>query len=356
MTKSSSHPCDGTRNASHTLNPTDPAAFILGLIALAFLLHELQWILLPFVLSGLVAFVCTPIVEWLTARLQKPRWISAVIVFIGLLFVVILAGRLIAPPLLHEIAQAVTGIEPLFDGLAKALLGNKTINILGEPMNAPQLAHAALIGVRDWAGHAGRIALIGSSLAAAIFGSVVGFVLLFYFLLSGPQLIKGVLWLAPRERRPLIGEVLRRLDPLLKRYFIGVIVTVFYASFAAYLGLGLVLHVEHALVLAIVTGVLEIIPVFGPAASAILAGLAAIRSATGVGPIIGYAIYAVALRLSIDQFLAPIVLGKAARMNPVIIIFSFFAGGVLFGLIGIILAIPIALTVRVAISAMRSEA
>ncbi len=180
--------------------------------------------------------------------------------------------------------------------------------------------------------------------------------LLFYFLLSGPQLIKGVLWLAPRERRPLIGEVLRRLDPLLKRYFIGVIVTVFYASFAAYLGLGLVLHVEHAVVLAIVTGVLEIIPVFGPAASAILAGLAAIRSATGIGPIIGYAIYAVALRLSIDQFLAPIVLGKAARMNPVIIIFSFFAGGVLFGLIGIILAIPTALTVRVAISAMRSEA
>jgi predicted PurR-regulated permease PerM len=193
-------------------------------------------------------------------------------------------------------------------------------------------------------------------MAAVLFGGFVSLVLLFYFLLNGPKLMAGLLWLAPQRRRPQLRIIWQRLDPLIKRYFIGVIVTVAYATFAAYLGLGLVLRIPHALVLAVVTGVLEIIPVFGPAASALLGGLAAVSAAKGIGLIIGYAIYAIALRLSIDQLMGPIVLGTAARMNPTIIIFCFFAGGVLFGLVGIILAIPTALAVRVTLSVLRGTA
>lgn len=338
------------------MRPSDPTPLLIALIALAVAVHELQWVLLPFVLSGLVAYISTPLVEWLAGRLAKPRWVAVILVFLGILFLMSVAAFVGAPPVLREIGHAVTDFRSLSEGLAKALLGHQTIGLFGRSFDAPQLAQFASSGMQQWVGRPASVAMIGSIVTLTIFGIVVGFVLLFYFLLSGPQLIKGAIWLAPARRRPLIGEIARRMDPLLKRYFIGVIITIAYATVAAYLGLGLVLRIKHAMVLALVTGFLEIIPVFGPAASALLAGLAALRSATGIGLIIGYAIYAIALRLSIDQFFSPIALGTAARMNPAIIIFSFFTGGVLFGLVGIILAVPTALTVRVTLCVLRGEA
>jgi len=142
---------------------------------------------------------------------------------------------------------------------------------------------------------------------------------------------------------------------MLRRYFIGVIVIVAYAWVAAYVGLGLVLGIPHAVFLALLTGLLEMIPMIGPIAAAVIAGLVAVRYATGIGPIIAYTVYAIALRVSIDQILAPIVLGSAARVHPVVIIFCFLAGGVLFGVVGIILAVPAALVVRTSLAILYDE-
>src|SRR5581483_203266 len=122
--------------------------------------------------------------------------------------------------------------------------------------------------------------------------------------------------------------------PLLRRYFIGVGIVFLYASAAAYVGLGLVLGLRHAAFLALLTGLLELIPLVGPAASALLGGLVAIHQATSAASIIGYAIYAAALRISIDQFFGPIVLGRAAYVRPVLVIFCFLSGGILFGIVG----------------------
>jgi predicted PurR-regulated permease PerM len=287
--------------------------------------------------------------------LRKPRWVAAVLTFGLLLLALAIAALLVIPPLLHLLEGAASGVQPLLDSFAKVILKSGTINVFGQSMNATQLAQAGVSAMRAWISHPANIVLIGSSAAGGLFGGFVSLVLLFYFLLNGPQLVAGAIWLAPRRRQPLLHEVCRRLAPLVKRYFIGVVITVAYATCAAYLGLGLVLRIHHAVVLAILTGVLEIIPVFGPASSAVLAGLAAVQSAKSIGLIIGYAIYAIALRLSIDQFIGPIALGTAARMNPTVIIFCFFTGGVLFGLIGIILAVPTALAVRVTLSVVRDE-
>src|ERR1051325_8925783 len=73
---------------------------------------------------------------------------------------------------------------------------------------------------------------------------------------------------------------------------------VIYASIAAYCGLGLILGIRHAVLPAIMTGFLEMIPVIGPLTSAVVAGLVAVRYATGIGNLIGYAVYATVLRLS----------------------------------------------------------
>jgi predicted PurR-regulated permease PerM len=61
------------------------------------------------------------------------------------------------------------------------------------------------------------------------------------------------------------------------------------------------------------------------------------------------------LRLSIDQILGPLALGAAARAHPVLVIFCFLAGGALFGIIGVILAVPSALVIRTTLAILYDE-
>ncbi len=134
---------------------------------------------------------------------------------------------------------------------------------------------------------------------------------------------------------------------MLRRYFTGVGVVVLYTVIAAYFGLGFFLHLDHAVILAILTGLLETIPVVGPAASAVMGALAAMNRTTSFANILAFSVYLVVLRISIDQILGPIVLGKAARVSPVLVMFCFLSGAVLFGISGVILAVPFALSIKV---------
>ena len=332
---------------------SDRSELWIVLAILAVVLHELQWILSPFVIAGLIAYLGTPLVERLA--ISRSRHTAAVVVFLFLFAVISGMALLGAPPLARELTRLVVDIQSIFENLAKSAMGEATISLLGRQTNATQLARTATEGVREWIEQPGRISAIGAASFAGTFSIFLTLVLLFYFLLSGRRILQGLLWLAPAEERPLLQEVWRRLDPMLKRYFIGVIIVVIYATIAAYVGLGLVLGLHHAVFLALLTGVLEMIPVAGPGASAVIAGLVAVRHAAGIGSILAYAIYAAALRLSIDQLLGPLVLGAAARLHPVLIIFSFLAGGALFGLPGVILAAPMNLVLKIALTVIRGE-
>ncbi|MBV9201826.1 MAG: AI-2E family transporter [Alphaproteobacteria bacterium] len=328
---------------------------ILLVILVALLVSQLQWVLLPFVISGLIAYICTPAIDGLAARTRMPRSLYAVATFLVLVLLASLFGWFGIPSMISGLKGIVTDFQGIIRGAARSVLGDSKVTLLGEPMNAEQLAGAVVAGVRDWLGNAGRLATLGTATFAMMFGMILTLVLLFYFLFSGPVVARGLLALMPPGQRPLIRHVATQVDPVVRRYFIGVVVVVTYAWIAAYVGLGLVLGIPHAVFLALLTGLLEMIPVIGPISAAVIAGLVAVRYATGIGPIIAYAVYATALRLSIDQLFGPIVLGSAARVHPVVVIFCFLAGGALFGIVGIILAIPVALVVRTTLAILYDE-
>jgi predicted PurR-regulated permease PerM len=328
---------------------------IFVLIAVALLLYEIQWILPPFVLAGIVAYICTPLLDWLTAKSGLPRLLFALAIFGVFLLAAAAVGYLAAPPLARELARMFTDFQSIVRELAHRILGDEKISLLGQPMDASQLAQAAAAGVRNWFGRTGAIMSLGGIAFGSMFGAILTLVLLFYFLLGGPSIARGLVRLVPPGQRPLILHIWSFLDPVLKRYFIGVLIVVIYAATAAYIGLGLVLGIPHAFLLALLTGFLEMIPVIGPGASALIAGLVAVHYAAGIGPIIAYALYATALRISIDQVFGPLALGTAARLHPVLVIFCFLAGGVLFGIIGVIMAVPVALTVKVTLTLLYDE-
>ncbi|HEY8162170.1 MAG TPA: AI-2E family transporter [Methylocystis sp.] len=333
----------------------DSTAIVVAIGILGFVFHVLQWVLLPFVLAGLLAYLCNPLVEKLSPASRGSRLRGAVLVFIALAAIASLIGWLGLPPLTREIEYLVTDIQSAFRTVAHSLVDDRSVMVFGERMNADQLAQGATAGVRDWITQTGRLTELATLTFAAFFGGVLVLVLLFYMLLKGPEVFRGLLWLAPMEQRPTIEIIWSRLGPLLWRYILGVLIVVAYAIVAAYIGLGLLLGLRHAVFLAFLTGILEMIPVVGPGASAVIAGLVAIRGATGIGPVIGYAIYAIVLRLSIDQLLGPIILGAAATLSPILIIFSFLVGGVLFGVSGIILAVPAVITVKTSLAVLRDE-
>jgi predicted PurR-regulated permease PerM len=328
---------------------------IFVLIAVALILYEIQWVLPPFVLAGLLAYVSTPAIEWSTKRSGLPRPLVALVFFAVFLLIAAAIGYLGVPPLVREMTRLFGDFESIIRAFAQRMIGDGKISLLGQPMNAGELAQAAGNGLRNWFSQTRVVAGLSGAAFGMMLGAVLTSVLLCYFLLNGPSIARGLLWLVPPQQRPLIAHIWSFADPLLKRYFIGVAIVVAYAAAAAYIGLGVALGIPHAVPLAMITGVLEMIPMVGPAASALIAGLVAIHYAAGIGAIIAYAIYATALRISIDQLFGPLALGVAARLHPVLVILCFLSGGLLFGVVGVILAVPVALVVKVTLAVLYDE-
>jgi predicted PurR-regulated permease PerM len=227
--------------------------------------------------------------------------------------------------------------------------------VAGASINATQIAARAAGALSEWATNGAKLLRAGAAAMSAVFELVLTWVVMGYLLFDARRLSSGLLWMVPPRRRPIVLEFWHRLDPILRRYFIGIALVVVYASVAAYVGLGLFLGLHHALLLAVITGLFELLPLIGPVASAVLAGLVAVRQAASVSSILAYIAYAIALRLSIDQFFGPIVLGRAAHVRPVVVLFCFLAGGILLGVAGVVMAVPVALAIKVALSVRNGD-
>jgi predicted PurR-regulated permease PerM len=106
--------------------------------------------------------------------------------------------------------------------------------------------------------------------------------------------------------------------------------------------MSLLFGMNHAWLLGMSAGILELLPVVGPTVAAFLIfGSLAMHGGT-VWNLAALAIFWFAVRQTIDQIVGPIVLGRAVRLPPVAVIFAFLAGGALLGLLGLLLAIPAA--------------
>ena len=328
---------------------------VLAVAAAALLLHLLQNILLPFVIAAVIAYLCAPLVDWGMARTRLPRGAVALCLLAVLVAIAALLGFLGLPPLLRQVQSVMGDLHGAVADFTRALVGKSSIQLLGSTLDAQHMADLVVGGLQHEMTGSKVLGLVGWA-AAISFGLMLVWVLIAYFLFDSPRIAAGLLWLVPPGRRARAERIWHELNPLLRRYFIGVAIVVTYATAVAYLGLGLVLGLHHALILALFTGFLEVIPLVGPVAAAVMAGLVAVQQAASAWDIWAYVVYATVLRLSIDQLVGPIVLGNAARVRPVLVMFCFLAGGALFGIVGVILAVPTALAVKVTLSVLYSDA
>lgn len=333
----------------------DLVAVLLIAFAIAVFFYLIHVVLLPFVFSGVTAFLLTPLIDRLASKTGLPRLVAAMAMFVVLVALLGLGAYAVAPGLIRGGYHALVNLHGLIERPLRNLVGDGTVEIVGLQVSASGIAAAVVAKAGALLQREDTLTSIALAAFGGVFGLFLTLTLLAYLMASGRQVVRGLIRSFPPDWRPAVALIFARLHPILFRYFAGVAVVVVYASCAALAGLGLFLHLRHAAALAALTGLLEVLPVVGPALSAVGAGLVAVQQAKSVWAIVAYALYATALRLSIDQFIGPLVLGNAARVHPTLIIFCFLAGGAMFGIVGVILAVPVALTVKVALATIYNE-
>jgi predicted PurR-regulated permease PerM len=324
---------------------------VVGMV-LVLLAYTLRYTLVPFVFAGMVGFVLDPVLEWSARRMRGHRWPAALVLSVVIVGLAGVAVYWIGTTALADLMQVFSRAPGMIRDAVGALVGPNGIRLFGSHYGPQELSGLIMDGATKLIG-AAQVLLAVRVGAGAVAGFILTLVLIPYFLVSGPRLAAGALWLIPPERRESVETMLPELVPMLRRYVAGLICVMIYTSAVAYIGLALIFRVQAAALLAVIVGVLELIPVIGPITSMLLIGLSA--SQQGLWSAVGLMGFALALRLSIDNLVGPFALGRAVRVHPVIVIFGFVIGAVLFGVIGLVLAVPTAACVKLVLQRYYAE-
>ena len=325
------------------------AAGVTVVLVLAFVFYLLRYVILPFGVAAALAFLAAPVVRWLKRDRGFRHWQAAFAVYVAYLALIALVGVGVWKYVYPEFISLAQNLPDLLQHLLRAMFRSDTIHLMGQTVDARALTQRATHEVSMLAQNPANLLAAGLIGISGLVGFFVTLALLGYFLFQGPALGAGLIWLMPPRHRRRTRVLSAEVEPVVYNYVRGVIVIVVYAMVVTGLVTGLILHLPQAILLAVCVGLLESIPMVGPALALALLGLIVAEHATPA-LLLGFAAFATGLRLSIDNLIAPLVLGKYVMLPPPVIIFAFLAGGVLFGFVGVLLAIPTAAAVRVVLA------
>jgi predicted PurR-regulated permease PerM len=322
---------------------------VVALLALAalYIVYRAGDIVRPFVWAGVLAFVLLPVVGLLERRLSLPRTAAAAVVFVGLLAAIIGGGRLLVPLAIDQIRDLQRTLPTLVANAQNTLV--QTADQIGlQDLNA---IIANFAGVNELAQMIARSAvpfIVG--LGHFLLELLVFLIATFFLLRDAPRLFQWFRRILPASQRNELIPLLAQVNALLGRYVRGQMFLIAFMSVVTFIGLS-ILQVPFVLLLAIMTGVLEVIPIVGPITAGAIACLVALGHPApwGLSQIWYVAIVAVmytVLRHAEDYFVIPLVIGRIVRLHPAVVIFSLLTGGTLYGLLGVLVAVPVAATLR----------
>jgi predicted PurR-regulated permease PerM len=323
------------------------------LAVVAIVLYAVRYALLPFVVAAAVAFVFDPLITRAQRLAGLRRWPVAAALCLMLLAAFAAVADRVVRASLPDFSHLVADAPHMLRHFVVQVFGPQGITIFDRHYAPDQLVDALFAKLTELLGVGAAARIFGNGIAV-VFAIFLTLVLMPFFMISGPELASSAIWLIPPERRHAVLVVLPRILPALRRYLAGIAIVVAYTCIVAWIGFGPVFGLPHPLLLAAGVGVLELIPVVGPLASATIVGLMAIQqqSLLSAGLLMAFAI---GLRLSIDNLIGPLVLGKAARLHPVVVIAAFVCGAMLFGVVGLLLAVPAAVCVKISLTHYYAE-
>ena len=324
----------------------DRAPFAVLLVAALAILWVSRAVLGPFIVAAVIAYAFSPLVTAGERRLGWPR-----IAVVGLGYAIAAAGFAIVAVLLagrvvHEL-ELLAGSGP--DSLARTLrdlVGSDVLVIGGQRIAVADIAHEIQSRVGELIASPGDAVHVAVQAGEVGLQAILAVIVTFYFLVDGEMFMDRAIDLLPGAHRDRTRDVLARIHVILGKWLRGQLLLIALVSAVAYIGLGPIAHLPYALALAVMTGVLEIIPLIGPLiATAIVAVDAFARGGAGLAAAI--IVFYFILRQVEDQVVMPVVIGRAVHLHPIVTIFAVLVGLSLYGVLGGLLGVPVAAAINV---------
>ncbi|MFH0912580.1 MAG: AI-2E family transporter [Patescibacteria group bacterium] len=312
---------------------------ILVLLALWFL-YLVRDIMAIIFVSVIIAAALSPTVDKLS-RAKFPRVIA--VIFIYLFILAILSGIIyfILPPMIEQLKQLAEMLPSYFKTFSNLIISLRDLGNNGW-LNASQ---ESLNSISNFLG--GFInniftTTIGFFNGAAALAMI--FILTLYFILDENGIKNFFISLMPMKQKSRIITIANKVGLKLGGWLRGQIILAIAVGVIVYIGL-LIMGIPYALTLAIVAGILEIVPIIGPIISAVPAILLAFTISPTTALMV--TIFYILVQELENKLLVPKVMQHAVGLNPVTIIIIILIGAKLFGILGILLAVPVASVVYV---------
>lgn len=328
---------------------TERRAFLVVLALLLLVLWAARGVLTPFIIAGGLAYAFAPVVA--TAA-ERTRWPRAVIVLLGYVVLLGAVGLLIVASSgrIGTELRALSAAGPdLIASALREVLRSDTVTVLGTTLSVTDIASALRSSIAGAVESPGSAIHIAGLVVDGLLQAILVLIVTFYLIVDGARIREFALDMVPTADRARVAEVMEHIQATLSKWLRGQLLLIVLVAVVVYLFLGPILHVPYAVAIAILTGILEIIPLVGPVIAAAIAMVAAlVAGGTGLAIVVGLGY--VVLRQVEDQLVMPIVIGRAVHLHPVVTIFAVLAGLSIYGILGGLLGVPIAAAVNVVVT------
>ncbi|MBU1036447.1 AI-2E family transporter [Patescibacteria group bacterium] len=294
-------------------------------------------------ISLVLASALDPLVDWFK-KFRIPRGLGIIIIYIIILSIVSAAIFLIVPPITKEIGQIATHFPVYYEKIAngiQSLQGKSNIDTQAELQKGLNALSSGLpFAVNNIL-----------SILFTFFGGVVSFLLVlvitFYLTIEENNLKKFLRAVSPSKYQPYIAQVIFRIQRKMGLWLRGQLILSLIVFALSFIGLS-ILGVQYALLLALIAGILEVIPFIGPNLAAIPAIFFGFLQSPLMGVLV-IALYFIIQQLE-NHIIVPKVMGKSVDLNPLVVIVVILIGAKIGGVAGALISVPVATALSVFIS------
>lgn len=316
----------------------------LGALLVWFLYIE-RAILTPFILAAIFAYLFNPIVNFFSEKIKLPRTISILIIYALIISVVVFGSITLTKRILDESYELTQYAKNL------NLAAKQQIETFPDWIRPSITDTIYSLEKTRFFTSASDLSFVPKAFSGIIY-LIIFLFSAFYFLKEGRAMKEKLLNFLPNEYKFEVEVLLRKINTALGSYLRGQIFLVLLVSSVLFIALT-ILGVKFALILAIFSGFAEIVPIIGPIVAASVAAIVAFVGGTSNFSLMPFQtaiavviIYTVVRQLQ-DYLVNPYIMGKITKLHPLVILFAVLAGEHTAGILGLILAVPVAGIIRI---------
>lgn len=327
------------------------AGILIGIGLFLYFLWKIQSVLAYLTIAAVIALIGRPIVFFFRKKLKLPNTISVILTI--LLMMGLLVGIIaLFVPLLTEQGKNLSLLE--IDGLEKNLntLYLEITSYLGaSPETVGKLLketdiEKSIINGLDIGFIPNFLNSFLDVLSTVSVGLFSVLFISFFFLKDSKLLLRGILAFVPKGKEGGTKHSMEKINNLLSRYFVGLLFQIF-VLFVIYTITLLVVGIENAIVIAFLCALFNIIPYIGPIIGGIIMVILTMTTNLGLDfssvilPKTGYVFIGLVIGQLVDNFFSqPIIFSNSVKSHPLEIFLIIIIAGLLFGVVGMIVAVP----------------